>query len=302
MAINTGNIANLLRPGLKAIISNQPMYKPQWSEIFKSYDSDKQVEIEVEMRMLGLGQIRAEGAPTAMDTMGQLIITNYVHRYVALGFVITRQALVDNLYQTRFPMMATSLKESLNQSKELLGASVLVNAFNANFPIGDGQPLCSQYHPIDGGVYSNVANPGVDLNEASLEAAIVAVQQFKSQSGLILNTQPKAVLSGPANQFTMDRILNSTFRPGTANNDLNAIQHMRSVPNGFIVNQFLTTGSPGAWYLLTTAEDGLKHFVRESLETDVYADMDTSNIKCIALERYSFGASNARCIWGSNGP
>lgn len=298
--INTAQIANLLRPGLSAVFGDYPNYPSQWSDVFEVYESDKAVEYEVEMRMLGLAQIRPEGGPTAMDTMGQRIVTSYVHKYIALGFQITRQALVDNLYKTKFPLMSRALKKSMQQTKEILGASIFNNGFSSNFPIGDGQPLYSTAHPIDTGTFANTpANP-VDLNEASLEAAIVAIQQFRDQAGLIVMTKPEKLLLPPQGQFVAERLLGSSYRISTPNNDVSAIYNMSSIPQGFRVNQFITL--PNFWAIITDASNGFKHFVRESIETDVYTDFMTDNLLAKAVERYSFGVSNPRCTYGSNGP
>lgn len=299
MPINTTAIANLLRPGLSAVFGDYPSYPSQWSEIFDTYESDKAVEIEVEMKMLGLAQIRAEGAPTAVDTMGQRIITQYVHKYVALSFNITRQAIMDNLYKTKFPLMVKALKKSMAQTKEILGASILNNGFNAAYPLGDGQPLFSLNHPIDGGVVPNTPSVQADLNEASLESAIVTIQQFKDQAGLICMTKQEKMIVPPQGQFVVDRLLGSQFRTNTANNDISAIYNMSAVPRGYRVNQFLTNAN--AWFLLTDAPDGFKHYIREPIETDVYTDFSTDNLMAKAVERYSFGVSNFRAGYGSSG-
>lgn len=299
MAMNTSEIVSLLRPGLKAVFGDYPTYPSQWSEIFESYESDKSVEIEVEMKMTGLAQIRAEGAPTAIDTMGQRIITQYAHKYIGLGFIITRQAQKDNLYKTRFPMISQALRNSMLQTKEILGAAVLNNGFNPNYPIGDGQALFSGQHPIDGGTVRNTPSVQADLNEASLESAIVAVQQFRNQAGLIVMTKPEKLVVPPQGQFVADRLLHSAFRTNTADNDISAIYNTSAVPKGYAVNQFLTI--PGSWYLMTDAPDGFKHYVRERIETDVYTDFSTDNIQCKAIERYSFGVSNFRAAYASQG-
>lgn len=296
MAINTTAIANLLRPGLKAVYGDYPQYPSQWSEIFETHDSDKAVEVEVEMKFLGLAQIRPEGAPTATDTMGQRIVTSYVHKYLALQFHITRQAIKDNLYKTRFPLMAKALKKSMAQTKEIMGASVLNNAFSNNFPIGDGKSLINLNHPIDGAVVANGFSVAVDLNEAAIEAAIPIIQQFKDQAGLICMTQPLKIINPTQLQFTSDRLLESSFRTGTNNNDISAMYNMKSIPQGYRTNQFLT--SPKAWFILTDAPDSMKHYVREAIEVDVYTDFSTDNLMAKAVERYSFGVSNFRGIFG----
>lgn len=299
MAINTTAIAKLLRPGLHAVFGDYQQYPSQWSEIFSVNHSDKAVEEEVEMKLLGLAQLRAEGAATAVDTMGQRIISSYQHRYVGLSFNITRQALVDNLYKTKFPMMVKALKKSMAQSKEILGASVFNNGFNAAYPGGDGQPLFSTAHPIDGGTYSNRPAVFADLNEASLESAIIAIQQFKDQAGLIVQTKPEKLIVPPQGQFVAERLLGSAFRTNTANNDINAMYNVSSIPKGYRVNQYLTTAN--SWFVLTDAPEGLKHFVREAIETDVYTDFSTDNLLAKAIERYSFGWSNPRAAYASQG-
>jgi len=256
MAINTTAIRDLLRPGLAAVFGDYPMYPGQWSEIFEKHTSDKAVEIEVEVKLLGLAQIKAEGASTAYGEMGQRFVTNYVNRYTSIGFIITRQAIKDNLYQSSFPLQAKALRQSMEQTKEVLGASVLNNGFSSNFPIGDGQPLFSTQHPIDNGVVANTFSVQADLNETSLQDAIVGVQRFRDYNN-------------------------------------------SAVPQGHRVNMFLT--DTNGWFLLTDAPNGFKYYEREKLETDVYTDFDTDNLKAKAIERYSFGCSNFRAGWGSQG-
>ncbi len=303
MPINTTAIAALLRPGLAAVFGMYPDYPSQWTEIFDQYESDKAVEIEYEMRYLGLAQIRSEGAPTAMDNnAGQRIQTSYVNRYVGLGFQITRQAQVDNLYKSKFPEMARALKKSLDQTKEILGASILNNGFNAAFPIGDGQPFFSLNHPIDGGVYANRPTVLAGLNEASLEQAIIGIQQFRDMANLICMTKPEKLIVGPQNQFVAERLLGSAFRTNTPNNDISAIYNLSSIPQSYRVNQFISqqAGPTNSWYVKTDMP-GLKYYSREARESDVYTDMLTDNLICKAIERYSFGVSNARSMWGSFG-
>jgi phage major head subunit gpT-like protein len=299
MAISRSDIRSLLEPNLRAVFGMAPMYPAQWSEIFDVYSSEKAVETEVEMKFTGLAQMRPEGSPTAMDSMGQRIVSSYYHRYFSLGFQITRAALVDDLYKTRFPMMAKSLKHSLDQTKEIVGANVINNGFNDDYPLGDGQPLFSVEHPIDNGVVANMPEVAVDLSEAALEAAIISIQQFKDQAGLTIMTQAKKLLVPPAGQFTADRLLNSVYRTGTANNDINAIYNTKAIPAGYRVNQFFT--HPNSWVILTDAPDGAKHYVREKPQTSVDTDFLTDGLLAKAVERYSFGVSNFRCMYGSLG-
>jgi hypothetical protein len=299
--INTGQIAQLLRPGLKAVFGQYPTYPEQWTEIFKTYQSDKYQEIEVEMKYLGAADIKPEGQPIATDSMGQRIVTNYIHKRVGLSFTITKESVEDNLYQNQFPEQAKSLRNSLRITKNILGANILNNAFNPAYPIGDGQSVCSIAHPIDGGTFSNslAGNASVDFSEAGVEQAIILIQKFPMQSGILSQTMAKKMILPRELQFSASRLLNSAFRVDVANNDINALYHNDYIPEGYRINQFLT--SPSAWFVLTDAEDGLKHFQRTPVETDTYVDYPTDNVMAKATERYSFGVSNPRGIFGSPG-
>lgn len=299
MTINTAQIQQLLRPGLAEVFGDYPMYPAEYTEIFSINDSDKAVEIEVEMKLLGLAATKAEGAPTQFQDMGQRVISTYYHRYTSVGFIITRQAMKDNLYESQFPQQAQSLRNSMLQSKEVNGASVFNNGFSSSFPGGDGVALFSTAHPIDTGTFANTPTVQVDLNEASLQDAIVSVSLFRDQAGLICMTKPTKLIAPSQLQFTADRILHSQFRVGTANNDINAIYNIGAVPGGYRVNHFLT--DTNAWFLLTDAPNGLKHYVREALETDVFTDFTTKSLLASAIERYSFGWSNSRGAFGSSG-
>jgi len=300
--INTGQIAQLLRPGLKAVFGQYPTYPEQWTEIFKTYQSDKYQEIEVEMKYLGAADIKPEGQPIATDSMGQRIVTNYIHKRVGLSFTITKEAVEDNLYQNQFPQQAVSLRNSLRVTKNILGANVLNNAFNAAYPIGDGQPVCSLAHPIDGGQFSNAfggGGPNVDFSEAGVEQSLLLIQKFPMQSGILSQTMARKLILPRELQFAASRLLNSAFRVDVANNDINALYHNDYIPDGYKINQYLTSAT--AWFIITDAEDGLKHFQRTPVETDTYVDYPTDNVMAKATERYSFGVSNPRGIFGSPG-
>ncbi len=300
--ITTGDIASELRPGLNAVFGNYDVYNDQWRKLFTTYKSDKQQEIDVEMSFLGLAQEKPQGQPVATDTMGERIITNYIHKTVGISFVITKEAIEDNLYKTQFPQQAKSLKNSMSTTKNILAANILNNAFDVNHPIGDGQALCSVSHPTDVGTYSNTFEAGgatVDFSEAAIEQAIIQIQRFVSQAGLLTQTMAKMIVVPRELQFTASRLLKSQFRVATANNDINAVYHDDYIPEGYTVNQYLT--SPTAWFITTDAVDGLKHFERRKLETDVYVDFPTDNLSAKATERYSFGVSNPRGIFGSPG-
>ena len=300
MAINTSAIANLLRPGLADVFGDYPMYPSQWTEIFDRHTSIMQQEIEVETRLLGMAEIRAEGASTAFDNaMGQRWITTYLHKYVSLGFIVTRQAMKDNLYKNKFDMQARALKRSMLQTKEILGAAVLNNGFSTSYPGGDGQPLYSTSHPIDGATYHNTFTTQADLNETALNDANVIIQQFKDQAGLIVMTKPKKLIVPPQLAWTADRLLGSKYRTDTANNDINPIASTQMIPEGYRVNQFLT--DTNGWFIKTDADSGFKYYEREKLEIDMFTEFDNDNLKVKALERYSFGWSNPRISFGSQG-
>jgi hypothetical protein len=300
MAMNSVAIANALRPGLKSLFADMETYPAQWKEIFSFNTSDKNFEQDLEMRLLGLGQFKPEGQSMYVDSgMGQRVLSTYFHRTLALSFAITEEAQEDNLYKSQFPQGAKALKASMLETKEYLAAAVLTNGSSTSYPGGDGQPLFSLSHPIDGGVYANRPTTFADLNEATLEAGIIATQQFKNQAGLITSIRAEKLIVPATGQFVAKRILGSQFRPGTANNDINAINMMDMIPKGFTVNQYLPLNN--AWFILTSAQDGMKYFQRRPLKTDMYTDFDTKNLMCGATERYSFGWSNPRAMYASYG-
>ena len=299
MAINTTAIRSLLRPGLAAVFGDYRDFPAEWTEAFEKHTSDMQQEIEVETKLLGLAQIKAEGASTVYDDMGQRSITNYLHRYVAIGFIITRQAIKDNLYKSAFPLQAKALKSSMAQTKEVLGASIFNNGFSTSYPIGDGKPVYSPTHPIDNGTVANTFTVQADLNETSLEQAIIGIANFKDAAGLRKQFKVTKLLVPNGLQFTADRILGSAYRTNTANNDISAVYNMGSVPGGWSLNHYFT--DTNAWFLQTDCDGAFKHYEREALETDMYTDPDTQSVKVSAIERYSFGVSNFRGSWGSQG-
>jgi hypothetical protein len=204
----------------------------------------------------------------------------------------------DNLYQSQFPQQAVSLRNSLRSTKNILGADILNNAFNAAYPIGDGQSLCSANHPIDGGVFSNALTPA-DLALASLEDMIIQIQQTPMVSGMLAQIMPKKMVIPPQLQFTASIIMNSKHNPTNANNDINPLYHSNYIPQGYVVNQYLT--NPKSWFVITDCPNGLKHYQRTPVETDTYVDFPTDNIMAKAGERYSFGVSDPRAIFGSKG-
>ena len=299
MAINTTAIKDLLRPGLNAVFGDYKQYPTQWKEIFETRASDKASEDMVEMKMLGLAQLQSEGAGVAYDTMGQRAKTTFVHRYIGLGFIVTRQALKDNLYQSRFPMQARTLRRSFAHADETLAAAVINNAFDTAFPVGDALPLASTAHVIDGSTQANRATTNADLNETSLQNAIITVQRYRDNANLRVMTQPVKLILPTDLQFVATRLLKSQYQVATANNDVNAIVSMNSIPQGFVVNQFLT--DTNGWTLKTDAEQGFIHFAREPLEVDFDTEFDTDNLKVKGIKRDSYGVGNWRCGYFSAG-
>jgi hypothetical protein len=300
MAVNTAAIKSLLRPGLNSVFGDYPMYPGQWSEIFTRNRSDKQAEIDVETRFLGLASLKTEGASISYDKgMGERYATTYLNQTNGLGFIITKEAMEDNLYKSAFPKQAQALRRSMEQTKEIRGAAVLNNGFSSSFAVGDGQALFSTSHPIDNGVVANTFTVQADLNEASLEQAVIGTQQFRDIAGLRVMVKPTKLVVPPQLQFTAERLLKTELRTGTANNDVNAMYSLSTVPQGYRVNQYLT--DPNGWFLMTNADNGFNYFERTGLETDMTTDFDTKSIKVSAVERYSFGVSNWRAAWGSQG-
>lgn len=294
---NTGAIADLLVPGLRAVMGQYKTYPDQWKEIFQTFTSDKNQEVEVEMKYPGMATIKPEGAPLSADSFGQRIRTNYVHRTVGTYLSITAEAIEDNLYPNQFPQQALSMRNSLRAAKNVLGANVVNNGFNAAYPIGDGQPLFSTAHPIDGGVYANTFQNSTDFSEAGVELGTIAVQKYRMQSGLLAATKPRKLIVAPELQFDASRLLNSQFRVETANSDISAIYHNDVIPQGYTVNQYINV--PGLWMMITDADNGFKLYQRHDVKVGHDAGFLENSIMFKAYERYSFGNSNARSCFAS---
>lgn len=298
MTINITAIKNLLEPGINAIFGDYPSFPTEWKEIFSVNSSEKAVETDVEMRKFGLAQLKAEGATTYYDSgAGQRVITSYFHRYVALGFVVTRQAIKDNLYKGQFPLQAKDLKKSFAQTKEVICAAVLNNGFSTSYPVGDGASLFSTSHTIDGGTQANRPSTDVDLNETSIENAFITIGKWRDQANMRINVQGRKLLIPVDLTFVADRLLKGTERPNTANRDVNALHGI--FPDGWSVNHYLT--DTNAWFIKTDADNGFKYFDREPFETGMYTDPDNQNLKVWGLERYSAGCSNWRAGYASSG-
>jgi phage major head subunit gpT-like protein len=297
--INRAALSKLLEPGLSRVFGSYKNYPAQWKKIYDTSSSKKANETDVEMKYLGAADIKEEGAPIASGTMGQRIATTYVHKTVGLSFSITQEAIDDDLYAEQFPMQTRSLFRALDIAKNLLSANILNNAFSSSHPIGDGQPVCSTQHPVDGGVYSNRLQTPSDLTEAALEQANIDIQAFVDQSNQLVVAKGVCLVVPSEREFDAIRILKSEFRTDTANNDINAMYNAGFIPKGYTVNNYLT--DPKAWFVKTDIEQGLRHFQRKEAKTSTYVDFNTDTFMAKAVERYSFGVSDARGIFGSQG-
>jgi hypothetical protein len=300
MAVNLSSIKDLLLPGLRGVEGKYEMIPSQYDKIFTKHDSKMALERTAEMRYLGLAQLKTEGGQTAFDNnAGERYIYNQEHTEIALGYAITRKAIDDNLYKTQFAPSNLGLIESFHQTKEIYGANILNTAQTYNAAIGgDGQALCSANHPIDGGVVANQPTVQVDLNESTLLNAMIAIRtNFKDQAGLKIFARGRKLIVPPQLEPTAIRLTKTELRPGTADNDVNAIMMTAGgLPEGYMVNDFLT--SQYAWFLLTNI-DGLSYMERIKFETDMQVDFVTDNLLVKGYERYSFGYYNWRSIYGS---
>lgn len=300
MAVNLSQIKDLLLPGLRGVEGKYEMIPSQYDKIFTKHDSKMALERTAEMRYLGLAQLKSEGGQTAFDSgAGERFVYNQEHTEIALGYAITRKAIDDNLYKTQFMPSNLGLIESFQQTKEIYGANVLNTAQTYNASVGgDGVALCSTAHPIDGGTVANTFNVQQDLNEASLLNGMISIRtNFKDQAGLKVFARGRKLVVPPQLEPVAIRLTKTELRPGTADNDVNAILSTAGgIPEGYIVNDFLT--SSYAWFLLTNI-DGLSYMERVKFETDMQVDFVTDNLLVKGYERYSFGYYNWRSIFGS---
>lgn len=299
MAIVRTAIRNLLVPGIRTVFWDYASYPSQYKEIYKTYDSKMSEEKDMEMRMFGLAQFKSEAGPIAFDNgFGQRNLTTYVHKNVGLSFAISKNAIDDNLYMGKFDQMTAALKQSMADTKDILAMSPINGGFTT-YRTGDGSFLFSLTHPIDGGTLANMPVTASDLNEASAEEAITSIRRFKNAAGNTIQVKPWKLVVPPEGEFAAVRLLKSAYRIGTMNNDISAINHLSSIPKGYVINHYIT--NPTFWMLMTDVPNGFKHFVRTKIETDVDTDFSTKNVLCSAEERYSFGVSDCRAAWGNPG-
>lgn len=297
--INRSNYPSLLRPGLKTVFWDYNIYPSLWKNVYTEYTSDKAVEYDMEMQALGLAQIKSDGESVYSSTFQQAYQTAYVNQYYGVSFVITRAAIMDNLYKDEFPQRSLMLRNSLDTVKNINGMFIFNNAFNAASTVSDGQFLCSTTHPVSTGVLANTFNNGVQLNESALEDAITIIKGWTDVAGIKINLSSIKLLVPQSRAFDAERILKSEFRTNTANNDINAIVSAKYMPGGYTVNQFIT--NPNFWFIITDEPNGFKYFLRESLDIDFVTDVYTDNVTVRAVERYAMGCSNWRGVFGSTG-
>ena len=301
MAITRSQLLKELEPGLNALFGMEyDRYDNEHAEIFDTENSDRAFEEEVMLSGFGQAPTKGDGSAVAYDTAGEAFTARYTHETIALAFAITEEAVEDNLYDRLSARYTRALARSMANTKQVKAASVLNNAFNSSFKGGDGKELCATDHPTTGGGnFSNELAVAADLNETSLEQALIDIAAFIDERGLKIATRGLKMIVPPSLQFTVERILVSDLRVGTADNDLNAIKSMGLLPQGYRVNHYLT--DPDAWFIKTDAPNGLKHFNRSPLKTTMEGDFETGNVRYKARERYSFGFSDPRGIFGCPG-
>ena len=301
MAISRAQLLKELLPGLNALFGLEyKKYGEEHKEIFDTESSERSFEEETKLSGFSAAPVKNEGSAIAYDNAQEAWTARYVHETIAMGFSITEEAIEDNLYDSLSSRYTKALARGMAYTKQVKAANILNNAFATGVTYGDGQVLCSTAHPlVSGGVNSNRPAVAADLNETSLEAAVIQIAAWTDERGLLIAAKPKKLIVPPALQFVATRLLETELRVGTADNDINAIKNNGSIPEGYSVNHYLT--DTNAWFLLTDVPNGLKHFVRTPMQTSMESDFDTGNSRYKARERYSFGWSDHLGVWGSAG-
>jgi len=301
MAISRAQLLKELLPGLNALFGLEyAKYGEQHKEIYETETSERSFEEEVKLSGFSAAPVKNEGAAIAYDNAQEAFTARYTHETIALGFSITEEAVEDNLYDSLSSRYTKALARGMAYTKQVKAAAILNTGFTAGVTYGDGVTLFSTAHPlISGGVNSNRPATPADLNETSLENAVIQIAAWTDERGLLIAAKPKKLVVPPSLQFVATRLLETELRVGTADNDINAIKNNGSIPGGYTVNNFLT--DTNAWFLLTDVPNGLKHFVRSPLANSMDGDFDTGNVRYKARERYSFGVSDPLGIYGSPG-
>ena len=301
MAISRAQLAKELEPGLNALFGMEyARYENQHAEIFETESSDRAFEEEVLIVGFGNAAVKEEGQGVEFDSASEGFTSRYTHETVALAFALTEEAVEDNLYDRLGARYTKALARSMAHTKQVKATNVLNNAFNSSFAGGDGVSLINTAHPLAfGGTLANRATTMSDLNETSLENALISISTFVDDRNMITALKGTKLIIPPQLQFVADRLLETPGRVSTADNDINAIRNMGLLPEGYAVNHFLTDND--AFFVLTDCPDGFKHFERTPITTSMEGDFDTGNVRYKARERYSFGFSNPRCVFGSQG-
>tara|TARA_R100001244_G_scaffold89553_1_gene68076 strand:- start:91 stop:999 length:909 start_codon:yes stop_codon:yes gene_type:complete len=301
MAINRAQLAKELEPGLNALFGMEySRYDNQHTEIFETESSDRAFEEEVMIVGFGNASVKGEGNSVEYDNATEGFTARYAHETVALAFSLTEEAVEDNLYDRLGSRYTKALARSMANTKQIKAAAILNNAFSSSFTGGDGVALVSDSHPLGGGgTSSNRPTAYADLNETSLEDALINISTLVDDRSLTIALQGRKLIVPPQLQFVADRLLQTPGRVGTSDNDINAIKNMGMVPEGYVVNNYLT--DTDAWFLKTDCPDGFKHFERSPMQTSLEGDFDTGNMRYKARERYSFGYSNWRAVFASQG-
>jgi len=300
MPITRAQLAKELEPGLNALFGLEyDRYDQEHAEIFDEESSDRAFEEEVMLSGFGTAPVKSEGGAISFDAAQETYTARYSHETIALAFSITEEAIEDNLYDKLAARYTRALARSMSQTKQIRAASVLNNAFSTASPIGDGSALCAADHPSISGNQTNVLATASDLNETSLEQMLIDIAGFTDERGLKIAVRGMKLIIPKELQFIAERVLNSNLRPGTADNDTNALKSMGMLPEGAVVNHFLT--DTDAFFVKTDAPNGFKLFQRTAIKTAMEGDFDTGNMRFKARERYSFGVSDWRSVIGTPG-
>ena len=299
MAISRAQLLKELLPGLNALFGLEyARYGEEHKEIYETETSERSFEEETKLSGFSAAPVKNEGAAIAYDNAQEAWTTRYNHETIALGFSITEEAIEDNLYDSLSARYTKGLARAMAYTKQVKAAAVLNNGFNSSYVGGDGVSLFSSAHPlVNGGTNSNAPSTPADLNETSLENAVIQIAAWTDERGLLIAAKPKKLIVPPSLQFVATRLLETKLRVGTNNNDINAIENNGSIPEGYTINHFLT--APNAWFLTTDVPNGLKHFERTPLQNSMDGDFDTGNVRYKSRERYSFGWSDPLGIYGT---
>ena len=301
MAISRAQLAKELEPGLNALFGMEyARYDNEAAEIYDTESSERAFEEEVMLSGFGAAPVKGEGSAVSFDDAQEAYTARYTHETIALAFSITEEAIEDNLYDRLASRYTKALARSMANTKQVKGAATLNIAFDSTFTGGDGKELCATDHPlVSGNTLRNEPSTASDLNETSLENALIDIAAFVDERGLKVSVRGMKLIVPAALQFVADRLLESTLRPGSADNDVNAVRNMGMLPQGYTVNHYLT--DTDAWFIKTDAPRGFIHFERMPMSTKMEGDFDTGNGRYKARERYSYGFSDPRCVFGSPG-